>query len=130
MCTLHRIHRYTDCEFPTQHTTETNINISEKYWDPYTALRLHRLRDGSFAYSAPLSLAFLAKRLRTQLGLDKAVLAHARNEAQQEAEDGDVSIGDSRGMISTRGTGKVREDPCWIYGRRRSAPAQKNIWKT
>lgn len=43
----------------------------------------------------------------TQLGLDKAVLAHARNEAQQEAEDGDVSIGDSRGMISTRGTGKV-----------------------
>lgn len=48
-----------------------------------------------------------------QLGLDKAVLAHARNEAQQGAElDGDEDGRDGRaqsasGMISTRGTGKV-----------------------
>ncbi|CAM9981469.1 unnamed protein product, partial [Choristocarpus tenellus] len=43
-----------------------------------------------------------------KLGLDKAVLAHARNEAEAGGdEEGDTGVsGKSRAMISTRGNGK------------------------
>ncbi|CAM9384591.1 unnamed protein product [Sphacelaria rigidula] len=95
-------------------TTADTVIIYDSDWNPHNDLqaqaRAHRIGQTK----AVMVYRLLSKKTyemhmfhqaSLKLGLDKAVLAHARNEAQQEAEDGDV--GDSRGMISTRGTGKL-----------------------
>lgn len=70
--------------------------------------------DPSLPPSLPLSRrSAVSSSWPCQLGLDKAVLAHARSEAQQGAEEAAAEGADSApvkggsGMISTRGTGKV-----------------------
>ncbi|CAN0217051.1 unnamed protein product, partial [Scytosiphon promiscuus] len=113
-------------------TSADTVIIYDSDWNPHNDLQASFFRRGGSrlaqarAHRIGQTKAVMVYRLLSKktyemhmfhqaslkLGLDKAVLAHARSEAQQGAEDaaaeeGAAPANSGTGMISTRGTGKL-----------------------
>ncbi|CAM9966588.1 unnamed protein product, partial [Laminaria digitata] len=100
-------------------TSADTVIIYDSDWNPHNDLqaqaRAHRIGQTK----AVMVYRLLSKKTyemhmfhqaSLKLGLDKAVLAHARSEAQQGAEEAAEAARGAKGgggMISTRGTGKL-----------------------